>query len=198
MISAGRYDKLFFNETQKKNYIFCVKKGEKELYNKNAVLIMGNCGVGKTWVMKQLLDTPNKPYKLGKFNFHETDNYIVVGKYDNSTFEGSDKLSMSVITDLNLMLRYLKKVDKIAIFEGDRFTNSKFIEKAEPIIIKINGDGKKGRDKRGSNQSERHLKSIRTRISNINSHKDVHNSEDCLKAVKILIQEYDRNRIKTH
>tara|TARA_R110001632_G_scaffold178468_1_gene298226 strand:- start:743 stop:1423 length:681 start_codon:yes stop_codon:yes gene_type:complete len=35
VISAGRYDKLPFNDTQKKNYIFCVKKGEKELYNKN-------------------------------------------------------------------------------------------------------------------------------------------------------------------
>jgi hypothetical protein len=35
VISAGRYDKLNFNTEQKSNYIFCVKKGEKYLYEKN-------------------------------------------------------------------------------------------------------------------------------------------------------------------
>lgn len=35
VISAGRYDKLPFNEKQKNNYTFCVRNGEKELYEKN-------------------------------------------------------------------------------------------------------------------------------------------------------------------
>jgi hypothetical protein len=35
VISAGRYDKLPFNKEQKNNYIFCVRNGEKELYEKN-------------------------------------------------------------------------------------------------------------------------------------------------------------------
>tara|TARA_R100001443_G_C3356222_1_gene178001 strand:+ start:699 stop:1379 length:681 start_codon:yes stop_codon:yes gene_type:complete len=35
VISAGRYDKLPFNKTQKKKYIFCVKSGEKHLYQNN-------------------------------------------------------------------------------------------------------------------------------------------------------------------
>jgi hypothetical protein len=34
VISAGRYDKLNFTPEQKSNYIFCVKKGEKNLYEK--------------------------------------------------------------------------------------------------------------------------------------------------------------------
>lgn len=35
VISAGRYDKLNFTIEQKNNYIFCVKIGEKHLYEKN-------------------------------------------------------------------------------------------------------------------------------------------------------------------
>lgn len=35
VISAGRYDKLNFNTEQKQKYIFCVKKGEKHLYEKH-------------------------------------------------------------------------------------------------------------------------------------------------------------------
>lgn len=35
VISAGRYDKLNFSSEQKNKYIFCVKNGEKELYQKN-------------------------------------------------------------------------------------------------------------------------------------------------------------------
>ena len=38
VISAGRYDKLPFNEEQKKNYIFCVKNGEGKLYKENGCL----------------------------------------------------------------------------------------------------------------------------------------------------------------
>ena len=35
VISAGRYDKLSFTFEQKSKYIFCVKKGEKHLYEKH-------------------------------------------------------------------------------------------------------------------------------------------------------------------
>ena len=34
IISASRYDKLNFNQKQKNEYIFCVKNGQKELYEK--------------------------------------------------------------------------------------------------------------------------------------------------------------------
>jgi len=147
---------------------------------RNTILLIGQCGVGKTWVMKQLLREDNKTYKLGMYSFHETDKYIVVGKYDNSTFEGSDKLSMAVMRDLPRMLSYIKSRKKIAVFEGDRFTNSKFIEKAEPLIIRIKGDGQLGREKRGSNQTERHLKSITTRVNNINAHQTTANSLEAI------------------
>ena len=35
VISAGRYNDLPFSNEQKDKYIFCVKKGEKKLYQKS-------------------------------------------------------------------------------------------------------------------------------------------------------------------
>ena len=35
IISAGRYNNLPFNNEQKSKYVFCVRNGEKELYEKN-------------------------------------------------------------------------------------------------------------------------------------------------------------------
>ena len=152
------------------------------------LLIIGECGVGKTWVMKQLIKN-SKGFKLGLYYFNETDKNIVVGKYDNSTFEGSDRLSMAVMKDLDKMINYINKVNKTAIFEGDRFMNSNFIKKANPFIIKIIGDGKGGRLKRGSNQTLRQLKTIKTRVKNIQAHKEVNNSNKCLK----IIQSYEND-----
>jgi GTPase SAR1 family protein len=152
------------------------------------ILVIGQCGVGKTWVLKSLLkDGGDKALKLKKFNFHENDKFIVVGKYDGSTFEGSDKLSMSIMTDLDIMLTYIKKTNKIAVFEGDRFTNSNFIAKANPFIIKILGDGELGRKQRGSNQSIRQLKSISTRVRNIKADEICNDSAECLQIIKKYI-----------
>ena len=155
--------------------------------NRNNLLIVGACGVGKTWLMKQLLIENNKQKKIGRFVFHEAKDYIIVGKYDGSTFEGSDKLSMSVMADLDMMLEYINSVNKFAIYEGDRFTNYKFINKANPIIYKILGDGQQGRTQRGSEQSSRQIKSIQTRVNNINSHTDYKSSKECYISVVDLL-----------
>lgn len=159
---------------------------------RKCILITGECGVGKTWVMRQLLTNEDKTYKLGKFNFHENDDWIIVGKYDGSTFQGSDRLSMSVMTDLDKMLKYIERTGKLAVFEGDRFSNSKFIERVDPVIIRILGDGEEGRKRRGSRQSERHLKSIRTRVNNLPSHRVVANSTGALNALKLLSCEHSK------
>ena len=44
VISAGRFDKLPFNEQQKCSYIFCVRNGEKQLYEKNGCKIVFETG----------------------------------------------------------------------------------------------------------------------------------------------------------
>jgi ABC-type dipeptide/oligopeptide/nickel transport system ATPase component len=131
------------------------------------ILLIGSAGVGKTWLMKSLINTfkCERRQKYGKFYFHSSDALVVVGKYDGTTFEGSDRLSMSVITDLDGFLELNK--GKIIVMEGDRFTNSKVLAKAKPVIFKILGDGLAGRIKRGSSQSERQIRSITTRVANI-------------------------------
>jgi len=153
----------------------------------NAILVIGECGVGKTWVMRNLITDGNPHKKLGKFRFKEENGYIVLGKYDKSTFAGSDKLSMSVITDLELMMDYAKSRKKVMICEGDRFTNARFISTAKPFIIRILGDGEQGRKMRGSQQSERQLKSIKTRVNNIKPNLKVISSSECLNAIKKMV-----------
>ena len=163
-------------------------KANHKAWQRNAILITGMCGVGKTWLMTQLLKGKKAVGKrLGLVLFHETDQYIVVGKYDGSMFQGSDKLSMAVMKSVEPFMRYVQSTGKIAIFEGDRFTNSKFIDKVDPAIIRIQGDGRNGRLKRGSNQSERHLKAISTRLSNLPSHHDSTDSDSALEYLKTLL-----------
>jgi len=154
------------------------------------ILIIGNCGVGKTYVMQQIIEhftcnqnknvdqlhyVTNQTQELYK-NLHNkpsTNVINIAGKYDGSTFQGSDRLSMSVMTSVPA---FLNKTQGINIFEGDRFTNSKFITLARPFIIKILGNGKAGRLLRGSNQTERQIKSISTRVSNITADAELDNS----------------------
>lgn len=157
--------------------------------NFKAILLIGACGSGKTWVMKSLLKRLDlKPCKFNLIRFMSDGKYCILGKYDGSKFEGSDRLSMGVAKDFKPFKELADKNDWTVICEGDRFTNSKFINVFEPFIIKIKDDGAKGRLKRKSNQTERQIKSIQTRINNIKSDKDVNNSEEALfEILNILI-----------
>ena len=148
-------------------------------------LIIGQCGVGKTWLMKKLIEqyeTTSKG-KLGKvnFNLNETKNIYILGNYDGTMYEGSDKLSMAVASDFQLLYHYMLTIENpIVICEGDRFTNKTFLQTFKPTIIKIKGDGETGRLIRNSSQSERQLKSIATRISNIKEHIAFEDSNETL------------------
>ena len=130
------------------------------------ILIIGNCGVGKTYVMQSLI----KKFKCDQTKktdllHYNTNGWLnITGKYGGGEFQGSDKLSMSVMLSLK---EYLNKVKGVSIYEGDRFTNSNFIKQAKPYIIKINGNGSKGRLIRGSTQTTRQIKSIETRVNNV-------------------------------
>tara|TARA_R110000823_G_scaffold315684_1_gene449698 strand:+ start:10118 stop:10609 length:492 start_codon:yes stop_codon:yes gene_type:complete len=161
------------------------------------ILIIGNCGVGKTWVMKELIYQHNlrKRGKLGMFKFHHNDNILVLGKYDNSTFEGGDKLSMAVMRDTPVFKDWVKSEGVITIAEGDRFMNSTYIENMNPIIIRIKGTGVEGRRVRNSEQTERHLKAINTRVSNVADRFgviSVYDSNHCLRIINKQIDELGR------
>jgi len=158
------------------------------------ILIIGNCGVGKTWVMKKLIEQHNVKHrgKLGMFKFHYNRDMLVVGKYDGSTFEGSDKLSMAVMRDIDTFRDWCTQTETITIAEGDRFMNKKYIENMNPLIIQIQGSGDEGRKERGSNQTDRHLKAINTRVSNISNEfgiVKVYDSNHCLSLINKQIDE---------
>jgi hypothetical protein len=154
------------------------------------ILIVGVPGTGKTWVMKEIIKMYecHTKQRMGMYFWHCAERLYVVGKYDGTMFEGSDRLSMALMRDTDKFLDYVG--DSLCIFEGDRFTNSTFIQKAEPIIIKILGDGEEGRKKRNSTQSESHLKRMTTRVANVCAHYEVQDSGEGLAKVNELIQNY--------
>ena len=158
---------------------------KKEVENKKNrnILIVGICGVGKTWVMKSLIEefgcVDMLQVKLVRYNSNKNNGVNIVGKYDGSMFEGSDKLSMSVSTSVEEYLEETK-LSKFNVFEGDRFSNGKFIEKVKPLVIRIAGDGIEGRELRGSSQSDRQIKSITTRVGNISPDLEFKDSTECL------------------
>lgn len=137
--------------------------------------------------MQQLKGSGKGHKKLGKFIFHENDRMIISGKYAGHVFDGSDRLSMSVMTDLDYMIEYIKTSNKTALFEGDRFMNQTFISKCNPYIIKIKGSGEEGRRIRGSKQTDRQLKAIQSRVSKITANKQVHDSSECLMLITRII-----------
>jgi len=159
------------------------------------ILIIGECGSGKTWVMKQLIkaleiNTSVYTYSAGLYRFVKKDGVVITGVYNGDKFEGSDKLSMAVMTS-NKQFQDAVKDARVVVCEGDRFTNSTFIKEFSPYIIRIEDDGAEGRKLRGSNQTERHLKSIKTRVQSIPADILVGNSEECLKLVFGLVNNTD-------
>lgn len=152
------------------------------------ILLIGACGSGKTWVMKELIKLLklDKLGKVGMFYYHHNTKVYVLGKYDGTTFEGSDKLSMAVMRDMEKFKEFSK--GKVVIAEGDRFSNKTFIEAMKPTIIKITSDGEKGRRLRKSNQTTRQIQSIATRVSNISSEIEVVDSNNALKKIQSVIK----------
>lgn len=143
-------------------------------------LVTGACGSGKTWIMKGLIEMfdVRTEAQSGLYRYLENENIIIIGKYNDEIFAGSDKLSMSVMAD-NAKFKEIIK-DKIVICEGDRFTNNTFIKEFNPVILRLLDNGESGRDKRGSSQTERHIKSMQTRVNNIKPHFVFTDSTQCL------------------
>ena len=151
----------------------------------NAILLIGSCGSGKTWVMKNIIQklSLNRTKKFKLLIYQTNDNVVVLGKYDGSMFEGSDKLSMAVAKDFSSFKKFNDYKNYTIIAEGDRFMNKTFIEVFNPYIIKITDTGEKGRIRRNSNQTLRQIKTIQTRVNNIQEHKCVKNSNEALSLI---------------
>jgi hypothetical protein len=132
-----------------------------------------------------------EPFQLGLIRGMRKGNTLFLGVYDGSTFEGSDRLSMAVSKDYYLLHSLTETNYLNIVCEGDRFTNQKYIAMFAPYIIKIEGNGAAGREQRKSNQTERHLKAIATRVNNIPAHLVVPNSQTAhtaiIKALKTAV-----------
>lgn len=148
-------------------------------------LVIGTCGTGKTWIMKQLIEYIGsmKPEQIGLYHLVQNPvrGVAILGKYDGTVFEGGDRLAMNIMSDNAKVKLFLDNY--ITIAEGDRFTNNTYINFFKPTVLRIKGDGAEGRAKRGSEQTERHIKSMTTRVSNITPHFEFINSEHCYKFI---------------
>ena len=104
-----------------------------------AILIIGGCGSGKTWLMKQIINEKKLKLsaKFGMIRFKTDKQLAILGKYNGQTFEGSDRLSMAVSRDFEKFKKLVDKNNLFIICEGDRFTNRKFIKIFNPYILKL-------------------------------------------------------------
>lgn len=155
----------------------------------NNILLIGNCGSGKTWVMRQLLNHEAQYVKLGLIRGMLYKNLLVLGVYDGSTFEGSDKLSMAVAREFELLYVFAQENRLTVVAEGDRFTNKKYLSIMKPYIIKITDDGAEGRLKRRSKQTFRHIQAISTRVRNTPFDEEVVDSKMALQVIIKKIKE---------
>lgn len=160
------------------------------MQSRRNILLVGAAGSGKTWVMKQLIASMSgMDMKSGLIDakYDPASNILVLGKYDGTTFEGGDRLSMAVARDFQPLADLANSLGATIIAEGDRFMNGKFINIFAPYIIKIENDGSEGIALRGSSQTERHLKAIKTRVANIDEDIIVANSTEALKRIEEII-----------
>jgi hypothetical protein len=155
------------------------------------ILLVGACGSGKTWVMKNIIlqHGLNLKAKTKLIHFRTNKKICVLGNYDGSVFEGGDRLSMAVSLDFQNFKKIIDKENFMVICEGDRFMNQNFIKTFNPFIIKIQDNGEIGRKARGSNQTQRHLTSIQTRVNNIKENRTVKNSNEALSLINKIINE---------
>lgn len=163
------------------------------------ILIIGECGSGKTWLCKQIIKEYNlkQSCKIKTIHFKSDGQISVMGKFVGDVFDGTDRLSMSVMKDINSLDYIQKKHNMQIIAEGDRFMNKTFINKFNPFVLKINDNGIKGRKLRNSQQTQRQIKTIRTRVENIKHNKSVKNSDDALKYIKEQINFFKNENIKS-
>lgn len=151
-------------------------------------LLIGACGSGKTWVANQLIKAFNltRAEQAGLYHWVTNGEIVLLGRYDGTVFEGGDRLSMAVMSENKKVVPQL--LYKTVIAEGDRFTNSTFIADFEPIVIRIKDPGGGGRQSRQTEQSERHIKAIHTRVNNLPADLVVVDSNEALKVLLEQLQ----------
>lgn len=97
--------------------------------------------------------------------------YIMLGVFDGSTFEGTDKLSMTVINDAIKFVQELQAQEKacVVFVEGDRLFNIRFLSTTTATLFLIDADEcvlRKRHILRRDKQSSTFLRSRRSKVEN--------------------------------
>lgn len=98
----------------------------------------------------------------------EDGHYVMLGVFDGSTFEGTDRLSMTVIGDA---IPYVSSLRDVVVFaEGDRLANRRFLTETQASLIVLDAAPRvlemRHRARR-DNQPEAFLKRCRTKVGNL-------------------------------
>jgi hypothetical protein len=105
VISAGRYNKLPFNDNQKRNYIFCVKNGEKELYEKNGCKNVFETGT----LIKSRNAALEMAFSKNEICVQLSDDIKKV--YTNKNFEPKKEVDLDIV--INEMINAFNKIQNV-------------------------------------------------------------------------------------
>jgi hypothetical protein len=177
-----------------------------EMSKLKLIALGGEPATGKTTVFRNLRGKMrlNSTFNFGlvRARCNKESTRIMVGVFDGTVHEGTDKLSMAVQPDFLKLLKALKKLDKriTVVFEGDRLFNASLFEKAEvdelSIYILQTKNQSQNIIKRGTTQPEQFLQSKKTKVQNIMnkfSHKLLNNDEpeDVEKCASVIFDEVE-------
>lgn len=144
------------------------------------IYIAGVPASGKSTLFKMIrkhLFSESKEFKHGKCKGIENGAFKMLGVFDGTTFEGTDKLSMTVIDDaIEFVKQQIYSKQKSVVFvEGDRLFNIRFLKETKALLLLIDANErvlKERHIKRGDSQTETFLKSRRSKVENfINKYK---------------------------
>ncbi|MBQ6939886.1 MAG: AAA family ATPase [Alistipes sp.] len=138
------------------------------------IFVAGVPATGKTTLFKRIrerLFEQCSEFKEGKVRGIENGCYKMLGVFDGSTFEGTDRLSMTVIGDA---IDYIKRLEqepgrKVVFVEGDRLFNFRFLQETRASLILLDASPEvlaQRHKERGDNQTETFLQSRRTKVEN--------------------------------
>jgi len=155
------------------------------------IAILAYPGAGKTWTVEKFYEylvpkiaaSVGQPVeiaeqaliitsKVGLVEYHDFLEIAIVGRYDGSTFQGTDRLSMAVAPDFGPFFEQMKaEGKKLVVAEGDRINCMPFFKAAlaagQLERIKLDtppGILKERRNKRGTNQPQKFLNAVASKV----------------------------------
>jgi dephospho-CoA kinase len=140
------------------------------------IAIGGEPGAGKTTFMREIIKRTNVEPKYNEYKlvpYLQKDNIYILGKYEEGTFQGTDRMSMAVQPAAVSFLDTLPE-NSVVLYEGDRLFNNSFLEHCDNkfdlriIYLKTSKEVRVQRCKdRGSEQNDTWLAGRETKVNNI-------------------------------